>query len=167
MSSTSRDPQTPTASPHKGSQLLSALGIFMFSFRQWMRENLPIEGAMTVSRAGVLLALANKRDRVGMSELGELSGLSPRSMTVLADGLEREGLIERVPHPSDRRVTLIGITEAGSVFVKRELGPSQETTASLFDDLSDAEQDELLRLLGKLVESCRTRGIDVPARRYP
>lgn len=127
-----------------------------------MRSKLPDEGGMSVPRATMLLALANKKGRVGMSELGELNGLSPRNMAVLVGGLEKEGLVERVPHPSDRRVTLVGIAEPGSRLVKLAVDPSQAATAGLLDDLSTTEQEELLRLLGKMLGSFRERGIDVP-----
>lgn len=160
---TSRRPSA-NAAPTQGLELLSMVGIFMFSFRQWVRTNLPTDGGMTAPRATMLIALANKRDKVGMSELGELNGLSPRSMTVLVDGLEKEGLVERFPHESDRRITLIGITEAGSRLVKMALGPSQIATAALFDDLTPDEQRELARLLAKLFGAFQNRGVDVPAR---
>lgn len=136
----------------------------MFSFRQWVRSNLPEDGGLTVPRATMLIALANKRDRVGMSELGELNGLSPRSMTVLVDGLEKEGLVARYPHESDRRVTLVGITEAGAHLVRTALGPSQTATAEIFNALTPDEQREFLRLLAKLFDAFRERGIDVPVK---
>lgn len=142
--------------------LLAVWGALLFSFRQWMRENLPTDGGMTVSRATVLLSLANKENRVGMGELGEGCGLSPRSMTVLVDGLEKEGLVERAAHETDRRITLIGITDAGRQFVATTLGPSDHATASVFDDLSADEQRELLRLFDKLQASLRARGVEVP-----
>lgn len=164
MPVTKHDKETPPTicPPKRGAELLSAFGLFMFGLRQWMRSNLPTEGGMTVPRATMLLALANKKDLVGMSELGDMNGLSPRSMTVLVDGLEREGLVERVPHPTDRRITLIGITEAGSQLAKSALGPSQSTIAELFNDLTPSEQDQLLHLIGKLLGSLSERGIDVP-----
>ena len=34
-------------------------------------------------------------------------------MTNLIDGLERHGLVERTPHPTDRRTTLAAITAKG------------------------------------------------------
>lgn len=137
-------------------------GIFFFAFRQWVRANLPDEGGMTTSRASVLLSLAGKRGSVGMSALGEGCGLSPRSMTVLVDGLEKEGLVERSSDAHDRRITLIGLTEAGRRLAESQLEPSNQAAARLFEDLTEDEQAELLRLLIKLQGSLRTRGIEVP-----
>lgn len=83
-------------------------------------------------------------------------------MTVLIDGLEREGLVRRKPHDRDRRITCVEITAAGIDVTRDDLGPSELVSASLFDDLSAKEQAELIRLLGKVSESLRGRGIDVP-----
>ena len=99
---------------------------------------------------------------VGMSELGEFLGMSPRNMTVLVDGLEKEGLVDRVAHQRDRRVTVVAITEAGRQLARTALDPSQVATATLFEDLTRDEQAELLRLLRKLLDSMRDRGIDIP-----
>lgn len=168
MSRTDPDSKSATdrdASP-KAAELLSAFGMLMFGMRQWMRANLPTDGGMTVPRATLLLALANKQGRVSMSELGEMAGLSPRSMTVLADGLEKEGMIERVAHPADRRVHLLGITEAGARLARQQLGPAQEAMANLFHDLRADEKDELLRLVTGLIQSLKQRGIEVPASRH-
>ena len=40
-------------------------------------------------------------------------GLSPHSITDLVDGLERLGMAERRPDPTDRRAKLVAITDAG------------------------------------------------------
>ncbi|WP_230396095.1 MarR family winged helix-turn-helix transcriptional regulator, partial [Streptomyces blattellae] len=71
-----------------------------------------------------------------MSELGESLGMSPRNMTVLVDGLEREGLVSRVTHPHDRRIKLVELTQAGRQVAEQELAPSQSTAAALFDDFT-------------------------------
>src|ERR1700678_1001289 len=40
-------------------------------------------------------------------------GLAPHSITDLVDGLERLGLAQRRPDPTDRRAKLVAITDAG------------------------------------------------------
>ena len=40
-------------------------------------------------------------------------GLSPHSITDIVDALERLGLAERRPDPTDRRAKLVAITKAG------------------------------------------------------
>ncbi|OHT81619.1 MarR family winged helix-turn-helix transcriptional regulator [Mycobacteroides saopaulense] len=143
-------------------ELLFALLKVSKAATQWTQSNIPTGGGMTVPRATVLVGLSTRTDPIGMSELGDYLGMSPRNMTVLIDGLEREGLVRRTPHARDRRITCVEITDAGSQVAQDQLGPSELASASLFDDLGVKEQAELLRLLGKVSESLRARGIDVP-----
>jgi DNA-binding MarR family transcriptional regulator len=72
-------------------------------------------------------------------------------MTHLVDRLEREGLVERVADPDDRRGLLVGLTRKGRGLVTR-VGPSHlETERRMLAALTDEEQAELARLLRKLL----------------
>jgi DNA-binding MarR family transcriptional regulator len=48
-----------------------------------------------------------------MRVMGERLQLHPTSVTNIVDRLEADGLVKRLPHPTDRRTTLAEITEAG------------------------------------------------------
>ncbi len=145
-------------------QLLTGFARLSKGLKQWMRAHMPAGGGMTVPRASLLLGLMLKNEPVGMSELGESLGMSPRNMTVLVDGLEKEGLVRRICHRHDRRIKLVELLQAGRQVAERELGPSQLAAAALFDDFTPAERGELLRLLEKVADSLRVRGIEVPSR---
>jgi DNA-binding MarR family transcriptional regulator len=144
-------------------QLLAGFGSLRKGLRQWMAANIPTGGALTVPRASLLLGLALKNEPAGMGELGEPLGLSPRNMTVLVDGLEKEGLVRRTTHDQDRRIKLVELTAAGRQVAETDLLPAQLAAATLFDDLTPAERGELLRLLMKVADALRARGIEVPA----
>ncbi|WP_432192529.1 MarR family winged helix-turn-helix transcriptional regulator [Streptomyces sp. bgisy027] len=166
MSTSTSDSGTPGETPSSvtGHQLLAGFASLRKGLRQWMQVNMPAGGGgLTVPRATLLLGLTLKSEPAGMSELGEPLGMSPRSMTVLVDGLEKEGLVRRVTHPHDRRVKLVELTPAGRQVAQRELGPSHAAAAALFDDFTAEERAELLRLLVKVGDSLRARGIDVPS----
>jgi DNA-binding MarR family transcriptional regulator len=47
-------------------------------------------------------------------------GVSPSTMTGLADRLERRGYVRRRPHASDRRVTVLELTAKGERLFTRE-----------------------------------------------
>ncbi|HXF72527.1 MAG TPA: MarR family transcriptional regulator [Actinomycetota bacterium] len=51
---------------------------------------------------------------VPMRDLADRWGYDASYVTSLADALEERGLVERRPHPDDRRVKVILLTEAGS-----------------------------------------------------
>jgi len=147
-----------------GLQLLAGFMTLRKGLRQWMHANMPTSGGMTVPRASLLLGLTLKNEPAGMSELGESLGMSPRNMTVLVDGLEKEGLVRRVSHKQDRRIKLVELTQAGRQVAEQEIGPSQLAAAALFDDLAPQERDQLLYLLEKVADCLRARGIDVRSR---
>jgi DNA-binding MarR family transcriptional regulator len=60
----------------------------------------------------VLLTFA-KRGSLPMRVMGERLQLHPTSVTNIVDRLEADGLVKRIPHPTDRRTTLAEITDAG------------------------------------------------------
>ncbi|MEA2654711.1 MAG: hypothetical protein QOI23_76 [Chloroflexota bacterium] len=75
-------------------------------------------------------------------------GYDPSNITALADVLEAKGLVERRPDPSDRRVKTLARTAEGERLV-RELDESLSHPPESLNRLSPAEQEQLLRLLGK------------------
>ncbi|WP_354595997.1 MarR family winged helix-turn-helix transcriptional regulator [Streptomyces sp. JL1001] len=164
MTRSASGPSTPGTTPPdvSGQMLLAGFAGLRKGLLQWMRANIPTGGGMTVPRATLLMGLMLKTEPAGMGELGEPLGMSPRNMTVLVDGLEKEGLVRRVVHPSDRRIKLVELTEAGRTVVVQHLEPSQDTAAGLFDDFTAEERGELLRLLLKTADALRERGIDMP-----
>src|SRR5579859_2589273 len=46
------------------------------------------------------------------SQLSKIQGITPNTVSSLLDGLQEQGLIERVRHPSDHRKRIVTITEA-------------------------------------------------------
>jgi DNA-binding MarR family transcriptional regulator len=56
---------------------------------------------------------------MAMGELAALLGMDPPNLTAVVDDLERAGLVERQPHPSDRRAKLVVATAAGAALARR------------------------------------------------
>jgi len=89
---------------------------------------------------------------VRSSELAQLLHITPRSVTEVVDALEAKGLASRAPDPSDRRATLVSLTDRGhelSDEVRRVRGVESE---KMFERLSSTDRDHLSRILGKLQE---------------
>lgn len=51
---------------------------------------------------------------MSMRELASLLGVDPPNLTPVVDDLEQAGLVERTPHPTDRRVKLVVATPSGA-----------------------------------------------------
>jgi DNA-binding MarR family transcriptional regulator len=59
------------------------------------------------------------RGAMGQTSLGELLGYNTGTMTVLVDRLERSGMAERIPHPTDRRRLIVQLTKQGRGMLER------------------------------------------------
>lgn len=69
---------------------------------------------LTFARYEALVLLTFARSaRLPMRVMGERLQLHPTSVTNIVDRLEKDGLVKRVPHPTDRRTTLVEITDDG------------------------------------------------------
>jgi DNA-binding MarR family transcriptional regulator len=77
-------------------------------------------------------------------------------VTGLVDGLEAAGLASRGRHPSDRRATLVTLTEAGSARAAQWQAGYEALAAELFGDLDAADLGQLGDLLDKILARLRT-----------
>jgi DNA-binding MarR family transcriptional regulator len=70
--------------------------------------------ALTFARYEVLmLLLLSRRGALPMARIGERLQVHPASVTNAVDRLEAQGFVRRTPHPTDRRTTLVEITDDG------------------------------------------------------
>lgn len=61
----------------------------------------------------LMILLFSRRGSLPLSRIGARLQVHPTSVTNAVDRLEAQGLLERVPHPTDGRTTLGSITAAG------------------------------------------------------
>ncbi len=94
-----------------------------------------------------VLGLLMKTGPLPMSEIGRRLYISKPSMTALADSLTEEGLIERHPDPSDRRVINIGITPKGKKHLKEFFASYRNDVKVLLSGIGD---DDLRTLRSSL-----------------
>ncbi len=86
----------------------------------------------------------------GPRRLGELAAaldVAPRSVTSKVDAAEQDGLVRRLPDPTDRRATLLELTPDGRAMLAAVSAQRNEGAAVRLGRLSEPEQEELLRLL--------------------
>lgn len=81
--------------------------------------------------------------------------VSPRNVTGLVDALEAGGFVARQPHPSDRRATLVTLTDPGIATVATMVGDRQEIAAGLVEGLGDSRLGRLGRDLDTIAERLR------------
>lgn len=129
-------------------ELVELSARFAHSFTRWLDG---AAGELPYPRLRVLEVLHCQGPAM-MKNLAEEVGLSARNLTTLADGLEHEGLIRRVPHPTDRRATLLELTSAGVRAAECSLAPRLAEIGHLFDLLSPTQKTQLARGLRTLAD---------------
>ena len=85
--------------------------------------------------------------------------LTSGSITSAVDRLEAEGLVKRVPHPTDRRASLVSLTKAGRNKIRPASLRHAQTMAEVVSVLTPAEQQELVRLMKKLGKHAMQRRV--------
>jgi DNA-binding MarR family transcriptional regulator len=88
----------------------------------------------------------------GMSQkqLHEKTAIDPSSMVAVIDELQAMGLAERQPHPDDRRVHAVFLTDRGRQTLDRVRVLAASLEREFFQALSAAERRTLHALLRKL-----------------
>src|SRR5215208_8539042 len=92
-------------------RLVDEFAAFGPMYLKWVRSRLQDSG-MTYARMRLLGALHCNGSQI-MSSISDELGVTRRNVTALVDALEEEGLVRRKPHPTDRRATVIEMTEQG------------------------------------------------------
>ena len=87
----------------------------------------------------------------GMTELGAMLGLAKSSLTGLVDRTERNGLVRREPSVLDTRAVRVALTPRGRRLAEKFYAETCRRIDRLPAGLSDAERNELARLLGRVV----------------
>ena len=97
----------------------------------------------------LVLLFFSRKGSLPMRVMGERLQLHPTSVTNIVDRLEGDGLVKRIPHPTDRRTTLVEITESGR---QRRLAATEAVTSVDFGlrGLTDRQTEALTDLLAKV-----------------
>jgi DNA-binding MarR family transcriptional regulator len=96
------------------------------------------------------LATLDKTGPRRITDLAVAEGVTQPAMTVLVRVMEEAGLVERKGDPSDRRVTLVSLTEAGASYVRARRQAGIDAYARLIDQLTGDEVEALAAALPAL-----------------
>lgn len=152
-----KDREQPSAAPAPSAELAEAAARLRVLTGQLTRRlRAASEGTdVTLSQASALSRL----DREGPATtvtLARAERVRPQSMGATLAALEEAGLVERSPHPSDRRQAIMSLTEQGRLRlaeVRREReGWIASALAERLDEREQAVVVEALGLLARLAE---------------
>lgn len=94
--------------------------------------------------------MRNNGSGLGPSELARQAGVTPATMTGLMNGLQRDGLIERLDHRGDRRKIIVRLTPKGRGSLNAIFPGYYSRISELMNDLEDEEREALSALLHKV-----------------
>jgi len=97
--------------------------------------------------------IAKSGEPMSQRALADLVGVEGPSMVSMLDRLERDGFVTRAPSPTDRRVKLVHLTDAGSTVYAEVM---KEATAFRADLLADVDPAALAAAT-TLLETLRKR----------
>lgn len=126
-------------------------------FRLWRASHTRVAEALgsiglTPASFGVLNVLGARNGAI-QQEIGSLMGIDPSTMVALIDDLEGAGLVERRPHPKDRRARAVALTAKGRRRLERGRALAGQVEDEVLGGLAADERRELLRLLRRALES--------------
>jgi DNA-binding MarR family transcriptional regulator len=105
---------------------------------------------LTFARYEALILLYfSSRGSLPMRVMGERLQLHPTSVTNIVDRLEADDLVQRVPHPTDRRTTLVEITPAGRA-AREQATESVNAVDFGLQGLTERQTEQLCELLARV-----------------
>lgn len=87
------------------------------------------------------------------TDLYEATMVTSGAMTARLDRLEKAGLIQRAPHPSDRRGVVVQLTAKGLELIDEALAAHVANEHQILAGLTIEDRQILARLLEKLIAS--------------
>ena len=125
----------------------AAIGAALYGLATRAARRLPRD--MSLTSAATLATL----DRTGprrITDLAAVEGVTQPAMTTLVRVMEESGLVERRGDASDKRVTLVCLTEAGASYVRTRRQAGIQAFERLIGELTGDEVEALVVALPAL-----------------
>jgi DNA-binding MarR family transcriptional regulator len=106
---------------------------------------------LTAGAFGALLELSHAGPKgLAPSELARRLSVARRTATLYVDILERQGWVERGPHPDDRRMVLACLTRTGKRLLEEVGEAYKRRLAALLGTMSPLQAERLRQLLAAI-----------------
>jgi DNA-binding MarR family transcriptional regulator len=111
----------------------------------------PPEPVLSPPQVHLLFTIASKKgEGMSMSEMAELSHITPGAVTQFVDGLVERGLVMREGDPSDRRIVRLKLTELAKKQFEKFRREHLTAMSKIFEALNDDEIKQLIALFNKI-----------------
>jgi len=125
-----------------------------------VKKGLRTDFETTLPRFDLMAQLERNPDGLTMGDLSQRMMVSGGNITGITDQLEKEGLVERLKLPGDRRVYTVRLTAKGRETFASMATVHEEWIIDWMSDLTLDEQHMLYSMLGKLKKSLREKGCE-------
>ena len=119
-----------------------------------MAQGLGAQG-LTTARAELIWRL-HEAGPMTQRQLSQVLRCTPRNVTGLVDALQSTGLVSRGPHPTDRRATLVALTDQGAEMAAAWHAERQQGTAALVGDIPHEQLAQFVTTLDSVLARLRT-----------
>lgn len=119
---------------------------------EWRRKVSEVTG-LPFSRTRVLRRLFDAP--LTLTQLAKATGSDAPATTVAVNDLEARGLVERYPHPENKRAKLVSLTSAGKQMIDLVRGTVRDDAPPGVHDLSKTDLAHLRRILERIDRAAR------------
>lgn len=120
-----------------------------------IRSRLRGQFDVTLPRFDLMAQLEKSPEGMTLGELSRRMMVSNGNLTGLVERLAEQGLVERAPHPTDRRAATVRLTAAGHASFALMAAAHADWIAELFHGVAEADMRQLMRLLSGVKSSVR------------
>jgi DNA-binding MarR family transcriptional regulator len=111
---------------------------------------------LTPPQAGILGVLG-RESGLSQQALSDLLGMFPSRLVSVLDELQQAGLIERRPHPTDRRIFTLYLTKTGKQALQAVGRAAKQHDDALCAALNSGERETLNQLLARIAKEQQLR----------
>ncbi len=128
------------------------VGLLIRVSRAYVRySNKSLAGlALSQSTALAVMLLGRMGDDVRQVDLAEALDITSASLVPLVEQIVRAGLAERRPHPTDRRVNTLHLTDGGRALAARAEAKAADNRAKLCAGIAEGDLKAAIRVLTQL-----------------
>lgn len=134
---------------HEHNELSQVIIEFYDKISSWEHEVVKKSGLSPAQMHAI--EVIGHHEKLRMKELAEKMGITTGTLTVMIDRLEKNGLVARQPHPTDRRSYVIVLTERGDEHFEEHNQMHNLLTTELTSSFDESETDALKSYLERLV----------------
>ena len=139
--------------PNMKREVLFQLSDVARSMRTYIDQRAREHGT-TRAQWAVLIRL-DRQEGMTQAEMAEVLEIQPISLVRLIDRLCDQDLVERRPHPQDRRANRLYLTDKGRTMIVQLAPLAREIAGDVLDSLSESDIADLLLKLLRIKENIR------------